>query len=154
MRPLTYAQVTKREPTRAPVASTNAPDLTSKAQQVTPGIRAVTRKKVSTPAKITSNESKQAQKNENRCGTEADVDIENIDSIWSMPRDFCCAGRRTGRTSPPPPAPRRQSSPSQPPPRASAPGESGHTCPRRCAVSGVIGMGTDGINVERKMNYV
>ncbi|GFR82566.1 nucleic-acid-binding protein from mobile element jockey, partial [Elysia marginata] len=74
VRPRTYAQVTKRETTRAPVDSANAPDLTSKAQQVTPGTRGVTRKRVSTPAKITSNESKKAQKNDNRYGTEANFE--------------------------------------------------------------------------------
>ncbi|GFR74001.1 nucleic-acid-binding protein from mobile element jockey [Elysia marginata] len=101
-------------------------------EQVTLGTRGVTRKRVSTPAKITSNESKQAQKNDNRYDTESDGDIDNIDSIWNVPRDFCRAGRRTGGTSPPRPVPRRQSSPSQqsilpsspppsqPPPRAPA----------------------------------
>ncbi|GFR78945.1 ATP-dependent DNA helicase [Elysia marginata] len=65
----TKVKVTKS--TRAPVASAIAPDLSSKVQQVTPGTRGVTRKRVSTPAKVTNNERKQAQKNENRYGTEA-----------------------------------------------------------------------------------
>ncbi|GFR72454.1 nucleic-acid-binding protein from mobile element jockey [Elysia marginata] len=107
VRPRSYAQVTKS--TRAPVASAIiAPDLSSKVQQVTPGTRGVTRKRISTPEKVTSNERKQGQNNENRYGTEADVDIENIDSIWNVPRDFCRAGRRIGGTSPPRLAPRQQ----------------------------------------------
>ncbi|GFS01547.1 nucleic-acid-binding protein from mobile element jockey [Elysia marginata] len=66
VRPRTYAQVTKRESTRAPVASASAPELTSKAPQVTPGTREVMRNRVSAPAKIIRNENKQVQKLTNR----------------------------------------------------------------------------------------
>ncbi|GFR90858.1 nucleic-acid-binding protein from mobile element jockey [Elysia marginata] len=72
LRPRTYAQVTKRKSTRAPVVSASAPGLTSK-----------------------------------------DIGVDNIDSVWSVPREFCSASRRAGGAPPSRPAPRQQSSPSQ-----------------------------------------
>ncbi|GFR60309.1 hypothetical protein ElyMa_000075600 [Elysia marginata] len=50
-----------------------------------------------------------------RYGTNPEVDLESIDSIWSVPKDFCRAGRRTGGTSLPRPVPRQESSPTQQP---------------------------------------
>ncbi|GFS13995.1 hypothetical protein ElyMa_001412100 [Elysia marginata] len=122
VRPRTYAQVTKS--TRAPVASANAPDLSSKVQQVTPGTRGVTREKISAPTKIARSEDRRLKKKNNRYGTESDLNIDSIDSIWNVPKDFCRTGRRAGGTSPPSPATRQQSPPSQPPPRAPVPEES------------------------------
>ncbi|GFR78632.1 Gag-like protein [Elysia marginata] len=51
-----------------------------------------------------------------RYGTNPEVDLESIDSIWSIPGNFSRTSLRAGGTSPPCPAPRRQFSPSQQPP--------------------------------------
>ncbi|GFR83331.1 hypothetical protein ElyMa_002387300 [Elysia marginata] len=59
-----------------------------------------------------TNETRKPQPFE-RYGTNPEVDLESIDSIWSMPKDFCRAG--PSPTAPPP---------SQPPPRAPAPEDS------------------------------
>ncbi|GFS16793.1 RNA-directed DNA polymerase from mobile element jockey [Elysia marginata] len=56
VRPTTYAQVTRKEPTDAPVASASAPALTSKTIQVTPGTRELNRNQVSAPAKASRTE--------------------------------------------------------------------------------------------------
>ncbi|GFR61379.1 hypothetical protein ElyMa_001845400 [Elysia marginata] len=65
-----------------------------------------------TNVKPMTNETRKPQTFE-RYGTNPEVDLERIDSIWSVPKDFCRAGRSAGRTSPPRPAPRRQFPPSQ-----------------------------------------
>ncbi|GFS13040.1 hypothetical protein ElyMa_001387100 [Elysia marginata] len=83
-----------------------------------------------------SESSKRVRREKDRYGAESDVDINSIDSIWSIPEDLCSVGRGTGETSPPRPTPSRrscpprksphsqQSPPSQPPPRDPAPEES------------------------------
>ncbi|GFR90629.1 hypothetical protein ElyMa_000823500 [Elysia marginata] len=48
-----------------------------------------------------------------RYGADPEVDLESIDSIWSLPKNSCRVGRRTGGTSPPRLTLRQQSSPSQ-----------------------------------------
>ncbi|GFR74486.1 hypothetical protein ElyMa_000431500 [Elysia marginata] len=74
-----------------------------------------------------SESSKRVRREKDRYGAESDVDINSVDSIWSIPEDLCSVGRGTGETSPPRPTPSRQSCPprksppSQPPPRAPQP---------------------------------
>ncbi|GFS06240.1 hypothetical protein ElyMa_002960500, partial [Elysia marginata] len=72
-----------------------------------------------------SESSKRVRREKDRYGAETDVDINSIDSIWSIPEDLCSAGRGTGETSATRPTPSWRSCPSQPPPRAPAPEDSG-----------------------------
>ncbi|GFS18364.1 tigger transposable element-derived protein 6 [Elysia marginata] len=56
-----------------------------------------------------SESSKRVRREKDRYGAESDVDINSIDSIWSIPEDLCSVGLRTGETSPPRPTPSRRS---------------------------------------------
>ncbi|GFR73992.1 hypothetical protein ElyMa_002151700 [Elysia marginata] len=132
VRPRLYAQAMRGGPARrvtAPLTTQN------KTESLTMAQNSATKKARPINDKPRTGETRKPQTFE-RYGTNPEVDLESIDSIWSVPKDFCRAGRRAGGTSPPCPAPRRQSSPSQQPspsqqsplfpnpPRAPAPEES------------------------------
>ncbi|GFR80156.1 nucleic-acid-binding protein from mobile element jockey [Elysia marginata] len=111
VRPKLYAQAVRGGPVRrvtAPVTAQNKTESLPMAQN------SATKKARPTNDKPRTGETRKTQTFE-RYGTNPEVDLESIDSIWSVPKDFCRAGRRAGGTSLPRPAPRRQSPTSQQP---------------------------------------
>ncbi|GFS01701.1 nucleic-acid-binding protein from mobile element jockey [Elysia marginata] len=128
VRPKLYAQAVRGRPVRRVTAPVTAQNKTESLPMVQ---NSVTKKARPSNDKPKTIETRKPQTFE-RYGTNLEVDLESIDSIWSVPKDFCRTGRRAGGTSSRRPAPRQQSSPSQqspppssqPPPRAPAPEES------------------------------
>ncbi|GFR68211.1 nucleic-acid-binding protein from mobile element jockey [Elysia marginata] len=134
IRPQLFTQVVRGTSTRGVTTSATVKESVGVPSQVSTTARDGPGKKNVRMAE--SESSKRVRREKDRYGAESDVDINSIDSIWSIPEDLCSVGRGTGETSPPRPTPSKrsypprksypsqQSPPSKPPPRAPAPEDS------------------------------
>ncbi|GFR80824.1 hypothetical protein ElyMa_005907900, partial [Elysia marginata] len=120
VRPKLYAQAVRG----GPIRKVTAPVPTPKKSESLPVARnSTTRRAGLFNSKHKTWETRKPQTC-GRYGTDPEVDLESIDSIWSLPKNFSRVDRRAGGTCPPRPGLRQQPSPTQPPPRATAPEES------------------------------
>ncbi|GFS19254.1 RNA-directed DNA polymerase from mobile element jockey [Elysia marginata] len=109
VRPKLYAQAVRGGPIRkvtAPVPTTNKSEILPLA------LNSATRKTDRSNNKHKTEETRKPQTC-GRYGADPEVDLESIDSIWSLPKNPCRVDRRAGGRSPSRPDPSRQSSPSQ-----------------------------------------
>ncbi|GFR84261.1 nucleic-acid-binding protein from mobile element jockey [Elysia marginata] len=131
IRPRLFTQVVRGTSTRGVTTSATVQESVGVLSQVSTTARDGPGKK--NVRMVESESSKRVRREKDRYGAESDVDINSIDSIWSIPEDLCSVGCGTGETSAPRPTPSRrscpprksppsqQSPPSQPPPRAPQP---------------------------------
>ncbi|GFS17710.1 nucleic-acid-binding protein from mobile element jockey [Elysia marginata] len=131
IRPRLFTQVVRGMSTRGVTTYATAQESVGVPSQVSTTVRAGPGKK---NVRMDESESSgRVRREKDRYGAESDVDVNSIDSNWSIPEDLCSVGRGTSEISPPRPTPSRrscpprksspsqQSPPSQPPPRAPAP---------------------------------